>query len=67
MPGSHSHNASVFLGRPGDPIADFLHEYEIIATSHGLTDEQKVKCTFWYVPYTAQNFWTTLNGYNTKD
>jgi hypothetical protein len=67
MPGPRSPNAPVFSGRPGDPIANFLHEYEIIATSHSLTDAQKVECTFWYVPYTARNFWTTLNGYDTKD
>ena len=67
MPAPRSTHAPYFSGQPGDPLADFLHEYDGLASSLGLTDAQKVETILWYVPSKEREFWQTLDGYSSKD
>jgi hypothetical protein len=64
MPGPRSPNAPYFSGQPNDPLADFLNEYDMIATGHGLTDQQKVDCILRYIPYSMRDLWKTLDGFS---
>jgi hypothetical protein len=63
MPALRSNDVPYFSGRPGDPLADFLHEYDGLASSLGLTDVQKAETILRYVPANIREFWQTLNGY----
>src|SRR5216684_3818885 len=67
MPAPRSHNAPYFSGQQNDSLADFLHEYDGLASSLGLSSSQKVDTVLRYVPATTREFWTTLDGYISKD
>jgi hypothetical protein len=67
MPGPRSTNVLYFSGQPNDLIADFLHEYDMSATSHGLTDQQQVECVLRYIPFSARDLWRRLDGFSTGD
>jgi hypothetical protein len=67
MLGPHYTNAPYFSGQPNDPLTDFLHEYDMIATSHGLTDQQKVECILQYIPFSMCDLWRMLTGFSTSD
>ena len=67
MPAPRSNNAPYFSGEPGDPLAEFLHEYDGLASSLGLTSAQKVDTIFRYVPASVREFWETLDGYPSRD
>jgi hypothetical protein len=67
MPSPCSDDAPYFSGEPGDPLADFLYEYDSLASSLGLTGAQKVESIFQYIPSSVQEFWKTLDSYASKD
>ena len=67
MPAPRSNNAPYFSGQQGDSLADFLHEYDSLASSLGLTGGQKVDTILCYVPASTQEFWMTLDSYSLKD
>jgi hypothetical protein len=67
MPVPRSHTAPYFSGQANDPLADFLHEYDTLANSYSLTNDQKVDTILRYVPSHVREFWKTLDGYINKD
>ncbi|KAI9451279.1 hypothetical protein F5148DRAFT_986626 [Russula earlei] len=67
MLGWRSDNAPRFGGRLEDSLINFLHEFETLATGHGLDDAQKVQAVARYVPPTVRDLWKTLDGYTTRD
>lgn len=77
MPSPRSHDMPYFSGWPNDPLADFLHEYDGLASNLSLTSTQKVETILRYIPSdlrdfwqtldSYRDFWQTLNSYNTKD
>ena len=67
MPAPRSNEAPYFSGQPGDQLADFLHEYDSLASSLGLTSAQKVEAIFRYVSANTREFWMTLGSYASKD
>src|SRR5229473_3995019 len=67
MPAPRSNNAPYFSGQQGDSLADFLHEYDSLASSLGLTGGQKVDTILRYVPASTREFWMTLDSYSLKD
>jgi hypothetical protein len=46
MPDPRSAGAPYFSSQPNDPLAAFLQEFDALATSHKLTDGQKVRTTW---------------------
>lgn len=67
MPVPHSHIAPYSSGQANDSLANFLHEYNILARGYSLTDAQKVDTILRYVPSHMHEFWRTLDGYINKD
>jgi len=67
MPPPRSHRAPYFSGRVGDPIEDFLSEYEELASSCGLTSRQKVEIIVCYIPLELRDLWKSLDGYLAGD
>ena len=67
MPTFRSNRAPYFSGRVGDPIEDFLSEYEELANSCGLTDQQKVEAVIRYIPFALRDLWKSLDGYQAQD
>ncbi|KAI9452662.1 hypothetical protein BJY52DRAFT_1124179 [Lactarius psammicola] len=67
MLGPCSNKAPFFSGKPNDSLADFLLEYEALATTNGLTIDEKVETITHYVPFNMRKFWRTLEGYGTKN
>ena len=67
MPPPRSHRAPYFSGRVGDPIEDFLSEYEELASSCGLTSRQKVEIIVRYIPLELRDLWKSLDGYLAGD
>ena len=67
MPALHSHYAPHFSSWPGDSLIEFLHEYDNLACSLGLTDTQKVDVILRYVPASIREFWQTLDSYLVKN
>ena len=67
MPALRSSTAPYFSGQANDVLADFLHEYDDLAISHGLTDSQKVETIVRYVPSHVREFWKTLDSYTQRN
>ncbi|KAH8996030.1 hypothetical protein EDB92DRAFT_1814483 [Lactarius akahatsu] len=67
MPAACSHNAPYFSGHIGDPLDDFLWEYEELATSRNLTPQEKVETITCYIPTDLQDLWKLLNSYTTPN
>ncbi|KAH9042193.1 hypothetical protein EDB85DRAFT_2139539 [Lactarius pseudohatsudake] len=67
LPSPRPAEAPYFSGRCNDPIVDFLFEYDILTTNHGLSDSQKVETIVHYIAPSMRDFWKTLDGYSTGD
>ncbi len=67
MPPAHSHCAPFFSGHVGDPLDDFLHEFEELAISCALTDQQKIETIICYIPNDLRDLWKILDSYATHD
>ena len=67
MPSAHDNKAPYFSGEVGDPLDDFLREYEEHATTCNLTPQQKVEMILHYVPQGLRDLWKLLTGYSTHD
>ena len=67
MPGTRSNKAPSFSGKPEERIADFLFDYEGLATGCQLTDKEKVEAILRYVPFPVHELWKTITGYASGD
>lgn len=67
MPSKRSNRAPTFSGSDSESLPDFLHDYEALADSCGLTDAQKVECILRYIPRSLQSLWKTLPGFQNVD
>ena len=67
MPAPRSHTAPYFSGQSNDALADFLHEFEALANSYTLADDQKLDTILRYVPSHVREFWKTLDGFINRD
>ena len=67
MPGTRSNKAPSFSGKPEERIADFLFDYEGLATGCQLTDKEKVEAILRYVPFPVRELWKTITGYASGD
>ncbi|KAI9429320.1 hypothetical protein BJY52DRAFT_1200592 [Lactarius psammicola] len=67
MPSARSHRAPYFSGRVGDPLDEFLLEYEELATNCALNDRQKVETILRYIPHDLRDLWKILDGYTAQD
>jgi len=67
MPSAHSHKAPFFDGKNRDPIEVFLREYEDLANTYQLTNEEKVKMVLRYVSLELRDLWQLLDGFPTLD
>ena len=67
MPYAKDNKAPYFSARPGDILDDFLREYEELATTCTLTDQQKVETILRYIPPELRDLWKILEGYSTHD
>jgi hypothetical protein len=56
-----------FDGATGEPIIEFLTDYNEIADTHYLTDQQKVEYILKYIPPSQKDLWRSLKGYTTGD
>ena len=65
MPDPCSAGAPYFSGQPNEPLAAFLEEFNTLATSHELTDGQKVRTILEYILPTERDFWKTLDRFDT--
>ncbi|KAH9169821.1 hypothetical protein EDB89DRAFT_2193605 [Lactarius sanguifluus] len=64
MPPPHSEHAPYFSQRIVKALKQALNQYEALADSCRLTDQQKVKMTTHYVPPFRRAFWKLLSGYD---
>ena len=67
MPYVRDNKAPHFSGEVGEQLDDFLREYEELATTCVLTDQQKVETILRYVPPKLQDLWKNLEGYSIHD
>jgi hypothetical protein len=67
MPGPHSVDAPSFSEESSVSFADFLHEFEALATANGLTDLQRLEVIFQYISPSLRKFWKTVDGYDHSD
>ena len=67
MPYAKDNKAPYFSARPGDILDDFLREYEELATTCTLTDQQKVETILRYIPPELRDLWKILEGYSMHD
>jgi hypothetical protein len=67
MPPPRSSRAPYYSGRVGDPIEDFLDEYNELAESCGLTERQKVEAIIRYIPLTLRDLWKSLDSFQLHD
>ncbi|KAH8977017.1 hypothetical protein EDB92DRAFT_1822827 [Lactarius akahatsu] len=67
MPSAHERKAPFFSGRVGDPLDEFLREYEELATTYALTPQQKVETVLRYIPHDLRDLWKILDGYTGHD
>ncbi|KAH9988494.1 hypothetical protein BJV77DRAFT_949502 [Russula vinacea] len=67
MPPPRSHRTPYFSGWVSDPIEDFLTEYEELANSCSLSDQQKVETVIRYIPLPLRDLWKSLYGYLARD
>ena len=63
MPPPHSYDAPYYSGQVGDPIEDFLREYEELADGCNLTEQQKVEKITHYICPELRYLWKSHNGY----
>ena len=62
-----SQHVPYFSGRVDDLLEDFLRDYEELATSHQLNDQEKVQMILRYIPVLLRDYWRSLDGYGTQD
>ncbi|KAI9429881.1 hypothetical protein H4582DRAFT_2088124 [Lactarius indigo] len=67
MPSARERRAPFFSGRVGDPLDEFLREYEELATTYALTPQQKVETILRYIPHDLRELWKILEGYPTHN
>jgi hypothetical protein len=67
MPAPRSTWVPFFSGRVVDPLKDFMHEYEILADTYRLSKWEKVETITRYVLGSLQEFWQSLDRYNTQN
>ncbi|KAH8987703.1 hypothetical protein EDB86DRAFT_3082037 [Lactarius hatsudake] len=67
MPSTCECKAPFFSGRVGDPLDEFLWEYEELATTFALTPQQKVETVLRYIPHDLRDLWKILDSYATHD
>ena len=67
MPPTRSHHAPFFSGHVGDPLDDFLREFEELAISCTLMDQQKIETVICYILNDLRDLWKILEGYATHD
>ncbi|KAH9065026.1 hypothetical protein EDB87DRAFT_1756383 [Lactarius vividus] len=67
MPSTHERKAPFFSGCVGDPLDEFLQEYEELATTFVLTPQQKVETILRYIPHDLRDLWKILDGYTAHD
>src|SRR5713226_8389581 len=63
MPPPHSYNAPYYSGQVGDPIEDFLREYEELTNGCNLIEQQKVEKITHYICLELRYLWKSHNGY----
>ena len=66
MPGAGSTKAPTFTGNSSDLLEEF-EEFECLACSCGVSDQDKCWLVLRYVDTTTKNFWVTLPGYEAQD
>ena len=67
MPYAKDNKAPHFSARPGDSLDDFIREYEELANTCTLNDQQKVETILRYIPHELRDLWKILEGYTTHD
>ena len=67
MPSPRSDKAPRFPGRDGEPFTYFLREFEALATSHSLSDAERVEAILLYTTPRLGDFWRRLTSYSTRD
>src|SRR6266702_1466362 len=63
MPTGQSCQAPHFEGKSDEILSKFLHKYEDLANSNGLSEKLKVETVLCYVPHSLRNLWMNLPGY----
>ncbi len=63
MPPPHSYEAPYYSGQVGNPIEDFLREYEELTDGCNLTEQQKVEKITHYICPELRYLWKSHNGY----
>ncbi len=67
MPPPQSRHTPSFTSEGGDSLDDFLCEYEELANSHRLMEQQKVDWVIRYVDHSQCDLWKSLDGYTASD
>lgn len=67
MPYAKDNKAPYFSARPGDSLDDFLRDFEELATTCGLSVQQKLETILRYIPPDLRDLWKILDGYSTHD
>ena len=60
MPTGRSRQAPHFEGKSDEILSKFLHKYEDLANSNGLSEKLKVETVLRYVPRSLRNLWMNL-------
>jgi len=63
MPPPHSYKAPYYSEQVGNPIKDFLREYEELTDGCNLTEQQKVEKITRYIHLELQYLWKSHNSY----
>src|SRR5260370_12202935 len=66
MPPPHSYDAPYYSGQVGDPIEDFLREYEELADGCNLTQQQKVEKITRYICPELRYLWQSRPAYRAR-
>jgi len=67
MPSPCSDHVPSFSGEGGESLEDFLHEYEELAYSYGLTERQTVDWVIQYVHSSQRDLWKSLDGFTASN
>ena len=67
MPGPRSTDVPYFSKTTTSSFTDFMHEYQALATTNGLTDAQKVETILRYVSPDLHKFWKTVDGFTANN
>ena len=67
MPSTRDTKAPKFSGEVEESLDEFLREYEDLAASCTLDDQQKCETILRYVPEELRHLWKLLGGYSTHD